>query len=145
MATNQAIDGRWRINVLVPSSVTVGMPILIGSSGGILSGVVLCLQPIPTPGSPATATVDLGFDCYNLTVIGQSTQSPNSVHQIKVGDELYASGTFDSSTNVTYNLTIDATRGNVPFGNALTGVAAGVTNTSCIVRLKDGGSGAYAG
>lgn len=140
MATNQAIGGRWRINVPVPSSVTVGMPVLIGT----LAGVVLALQPIPTPGSPTTATIDLGWECYNLTVIGQSSQSPNSVHQIKPGDELFATGTYDATTNVTYNLTLDATRGNVPFGNSLSAVAAGVTSTSCIVRLKDGGSGAYA-
>ena len=139
MATNQAIDGRWHVNVLVPSAVTVGMPILIGT----LSGVVLALQPIPTPGSPTSATVDLGEDCYTLTVIGQSTQSPASVQTISVGQEIFATGTYDATTNVTYNLTLDGTRGNVPFGNALSKVASGVTSTSCVVRLKDGGSGAY--
>lgn len=140
MATNQAIDGRWRINVPVPSAVTVGMPVLVGT----MSGVVIALQPIPTPGSPTTATVDTGEDCYNLTVIAQSTQSPVSGLAIKVGDELFASGTYDSTTNVTYNLTIDKTRGNTPFGNSLTAIASGVTSTSCVVRLKDGGSGPYA-
>jgi len=141
MATNQAIDGRWHINVPVPSAVTVGMPILVGT----LSGVVLALQPIAAgQGSFTTATVDLGEDCYNLTVIGQSSQSPNSVQAIKPGDELFASGTYDATTNVTYNLTIDKTRGNTPFGNSLDAVGAGVTSTSCRVRLKDGGSGPYA-
>ncbi len=140
MATNQAIDGRWRINVLVPAACTVGMPVLVGT----LSGVILALQPIPTPTSPVSATIDLGADCYVLTVIGQSTQSPVSNMAISPGDELFAAGTFDAVTNVTYNLTIDKTRGNVPFGNALTAVPSGVTSTSCIVRLKDGGSGAYA-
>lgn len=140
MATNQAIDGRYHINVPVPTAVTVGMPVLVGT----LSGVVLSLQPIPTPGTPTTATIDTGDDCYFLTVIGQSTQSPNSGQQINVGDELFASGTLDATTNVTYNLTIDKTRGNVPFGNSLTQILAGVTNTSCVVRLKGNGSGAYA-
>jgi hypothetical protein len=141
MATNQAIDGRQHINVAVPTAVTVGMPILIGT----LAGVVLALQPIPAgAGSYTTATVDLGEDCYNLTVVGQSQLSPNSIQQIKPGDELFASGTYDATTNVTYSLTIDKTRGNVPFGNSLDAVAAGATNTTCRVRLKDGGSGAYA-
>lgn len=140
MATNQAIDGRYHINVPVPTAVTVGMPVLVGT----LSGVVLSLQPIPTPGTPTTATIDTGDDCYFLTVIGQSTQSPNSGQQINVGDELFASGTLDATTNVTYNLTIDKTRGNVPFGNSLTQILAGVTNTNCVVRLKGNGSGAYA-
>jgi hypothetical protein len=140
MATNQAIDGRWHINVLVPASCTVGMPVLVGT----LSGVILALQPIPTPTSPVSATIDTGADCYNLTVIGQSSQSPVSGLAINPGDELFASGTFDATTNVTYNLTIDKTRGNTPFGNALSAVASGATSTSCIVRLKDGGSGPYA-
>lgn len=139
MATNQAISGRWHINVAVPSAVTVGMPVLVGT----LSGVVIALQPLPTPTSPTTATIDLGEDCYFLSVVGQSQLSPNSVAQINVGDELYASGTLDATTNITYNLTIDKTRGNVPFGNSLTQVLAGVTNANCLVRLKDGGSGQY--
>ena len=140
MATNQAIDGRWMINVLVPSSCTVGMPVLVGT----LAGVIVALQPIPTPLVPVSATIDTGRDCYNLTVIGQSSQSPTSGLAIKPGDELFASGTLDTTTNVTYNLTIDKTRGNTPFGNALSSVASGATNTACTVRLKDGGSGPYA-
>jgi hypothetical protein len=140
MATNQAIDGRWRINVPVPAGVTIGMPVLVG----VLSGVVVSLQPIPTPLSPVTATIDTGDDCYFLTVIGQSSQSPVSNFAIKPGDELFASGTLDTATNVTYNLTLDKTRGNTPFGNSLDSVAAGITNTACRVRLKGNGSGPYA-
>ena len=139
MATNQAIDGRWHINVLVPAGCTVGMPVLVGT----LSGVILALQPIPTPTAPVSATIDLGQDCYNLSVAGNSTQSPVTAEGVNPGDELFATGTFDAVTNVTYNLTIDKTRGNVPFGNALSAVAPGAT-VLCIVRLKDGGSGAYA-
>src|SRR6266702_1203486 len=136
MATNQAIRGRWHINVPVPAAVTIGMPVLVG----VLSGVVIALQPIPTPTSPTTATIDLGDDCYFLTVIGQSSQSPVSGLAINPGDELFASGTFDATTNVTYSLTIDKTRGNCPFGNALDSVASGATNTACRVRLKGNGS-----
>jgi len=140
MATNQAIDGRWMINVLVPSACTVGMPVLVGS----LAGVIVALQPIPTPTSPVSATIDTGRDCYNLTVIGQSTKSPVSGLALKPGDEIFAGGTYDATTNVTYNLTLDATRGNTPFGNVLVAIASGATNTATPVRLKDGGSGPYA-
>ncbi len=140
MATNQAIDGRWHINVPVPAAVTVGMPVLVG----VLSGVVLALQPIQTPGTPTSATIDTGDDCYFLSVIGQSTQSPVSGLTLKPGDELFASGTYDAVTNVTYNLTIDATRGNTPFGNTLDAVASGATAAKCRVRLKGNGSGPYA-
>lgn len=83
---------------------------------------------------------------FLLTVIGQSTKSPVSGLQINPGDELFATGTLDATTNVTYNLTIDATRGNIPFGNLdqNTPILSGVTNTSAVVRLKTGGSTAYA-
>jgi len=140
MATNQAIDGRWHINVPVPAAVTVGMPVLVG----VLSGVVLALQPIPTPLSPTTATIDLGEDCYFLTVSGGSTQSPVSGEAVKPGDELFAIGTYDATTNVTYNLTLDKTLGNVPFGNSLDAIPSGTVSATCRVRLKGSGSGSYA-
>lgn len=83
---------------------------------------------------------------YSLTVIAQSTQSPVSGQQINPGDELFASGTLDATTGVTYNLTIDKTRGNCPFGNyeGPGPILSGVTNTAAAVRLKMGGSGPYA-
>lgn len=139
MASNQANRGRWHPNFLVPAACTVGMPILIGT----MSGVILALQPISTPLAPVSATVDLGEDTYWLSVAGNSTQSPVTAEGVNPGDELFATGTYDAITNVTYNLTIDKTRGNIPFGNALTAVAPGAT-TLTNVLLKAGGSGAYA-
>ncbi len=123
---------------LCPSAVTSGMPVLLGTVAAValdaydssLGGTVFCLD-----GS------------YSLTVIAQSTQSPVSGVQVNPGDELYASGTLDSTTNVTYNLTIDKTRGNCPFGNyeGTSPILSGVTNTAAAVRLKIGGSpGPYA-
>ena len=66
--------------------------------------------------------------------------------EINPGDELFASGTLDSTTGITYSLTIDKTRGNCPFGNyeGPGPILSGVTNTSAMVRLKVGGSGPYA-
>ena len=121
-----------------PAAVTAGMPVLIGTIAAIamnaydatLGGTTFCLD-----------------GDFSLTVIGQSTQSPVSGLAIATGEELYASGTLDGPTNVTYNLTIDKTRGNCPFGNYVgtAGIAAGVTDTAAPVRLKTGGSpGPYA-
>jgi hypothetical protein len=83
---------------------------------------------------------------YALTVIAQSQQSPLSGLQVNPGDELFANGTLDTATGVTYNLTIDKTRGNCPFGNYTgpSAILSGVTNTTAPVRLKFGGSGPYA-
>ncbi len=113
-----------------PSAVTKGMPVLIGTMPGVAvdnystisGGCQFCLEGV-----------------YALTVIAQSTQSPVSGLAMKPGDELFASGTLDTTTNVTYNLTIDKTRGNAPFGNYVgtTTVTAGTTTTSCAVKLTN--------
>ena len=119
-----------------PAAVTSGMPVLIGT----LSAVAMDAYDSSTGGT--TFCLD---GSYALTVIGQSQLSPNSVQPIAVGQEVFASGTLDATTDVTYSLTLDVTRGNVPFGNLeYPAIAAGVTNTSAVVRLKVGGSGPYA-
>jgi hypothetical protein len=119
-----------------PSAVTSGMACLIGT----LAGVALDAYDSSTGG-----TVFELSGSYALTVIGQSTQSPSSVQQLNPGTEIFATGTLDATTGVTYNLTLDGTRGNVPFGNLdqSTPIAAGATNTAAVVRLKEGGSGPY--
>ncbi len=119
-----------------PSQVTSGMPVLIGTQAAVamdaydssLGGTTFCLD-----GS------------YTLTVVAHSQQSPISGVAIAPGDELYANGTYDATTGVTYSLTIDKTRGNCPFGNYEGAtIASGVTSTTAQVRLKQGGSpGAY--
>lgn len=137
MAVNQTKYGtpqarRW---YACPTAVTSGMPVLIGT----LAGVALDAYDSSTGGTTFELTGD-----YNLTVIAQSTQSPVSGLQLNPGDELFASGTLDAPTNITYNLTIDKTRGNTPFGNWDGPVVSfGVTAVGS-VRLKVGGSGPYA-
>lgn len=121
-----------------PSAVTSGMPVLIGT----IAAVAMDAYDSSTGGT--TFCLD---GSYTLTVIAQSSQSPVGGVALKQGDELFASGTLDATTNVTYNLTIDHTIGNVPFGNleAPSAIALGVTSTTAVVRLKSGGSpGRYA-
>lgn len=129
-------NNRW---YSCPSAVTSGMPVLIGTQAAV------AMDDYDSSTGGTTFCLD---GSYNLTVIGQSTQSPNSTKQINQGDEVYASGTLDGTTNITYNLTIDGTRGNCPFGNLEApsgGVTPGQTLTTAVVRLKLGGSpGPYA-
>lgn len=132
---NDPRNNRW---LPCPTQVTSGMPVLIGT----IAAVAMDAYDSSTGGT----TFQLDGD-YALTVIGQSVQSPVSGLQVNPGDELYASGTLDATTGITYNLTIDKTRGNCPFGNYLgtSPILSGVTNTSAEVRLKIGGSpGPYA-
>jgi hypothetical protein len=111
-----------------PSAVTSGMPVLIGT----IPAVAMDAYDSSTGGT--TFCLD---GSYSLTVIAQSTQSPVSGLQVNPGDLLFATGTLDSTTNITYNLTIDKTRGNTPFGNLDQNsvIVSGVTNTSAIVRI----------
>ena len=118
-----------------PTAVTSGMPVLIGT----LAGVALDAYD-----SSLGGTVFRLSGTFALSVFGGDSTSAGNSQDINPGDEIFATGTHDATTNVTYNLTLDATRGNTPFGNILDAVASGATSTTCRVRLKDGGSGPYA-
>lgn len=121
-----------------PSAVTSGMPVLFGNTS------LVAEDAYDSSTGGATFNSD-GW--YSLTVIAQSTQSPVAAEQINPGDELFASGTYDATTGITYNLTIDKTRGNCPFGvyEGTSPILAGTTNTAAPVKLKIGTSpGPYA-
>src|SRR5665213_25934 len=124
-----------------PTAVKSGMPCLVGDMPAVAvddynattGGTTFCFEGI-----------------FGLTVIGQSTQSPNVGQQVNPGDQLFASGTLDGTTNVTYNLTIDKTRGNIPFGayfpyNAMTAapILARVTNTTAAVKINPATAGPH--
>lgn len=139
--TNQLAPDAASGFFICPSAVTKNMPVLVGD----MPAVAIDDYSATTGG---TSFVFEGV--YALTVIGQSTASPNSVQKVMPGDQLFASGTFDATTNVTYNLTIDKTRGNVPFGtffpiNAQTAqsVAAGATVTNAAVKINPAASGPH--
>ena len=126
---------------LCPSTVTKGMPVLIGDMpavaiddySSVTGGTTFCFEGV-----------------FALTVIGQSSKSPVSGLTIRPGDQLFATGTLDATTNVTTGLTIDATRGSIPFGmlfpvNALTAytVASGATVTNAPVKISPTAQGPH--
>lgn len=114
-----------------PSAVTSGMPVCIGT----LAAVALDAYDSSLVGT----TFELSGS-YNLTVVAESAASPVVNSAIKVGDELYAHGTLDSTTNVLYNLTIDKNVDGIPFGSAEAAVTSGATAVIS-VRLKIGNQG----
>lgn len=112
-----------------PSAVTSGMPVLIGRRPAVA---------LDAFDSNRGGTTFRFTGTYSLTVIGQSQLSPVSNIAINPGDRLYASGTLDAVTNITYNLTIDVTRGNIAFGSLDNDtVAAGQTKTTALVTLLE--------
>ena len=110
-------------------ALTAGTPILVGTEPMVM------LDDYQSNVAGCTCLLNGSFD---LTVIARSVESPITTHAINPGDPLYASGTLDVATNVTYNLTIDAASGNTPFGRldpTGPGIAAGATNTAAGVIL----------
>lgn len=116
-----------------PSAVTSGMPCLIGT----LAGVALDAYD-----STLGGTVFRLSGTFSLTVTGGDSTSAGNTQQINPGDEIFATGTHDATTNVTYNLTLDATKGNIPFGSLdqNTSVSAGAV-VAANVKLKESNSG----
>lgn len=113
-----------------PTTVTSGMPVLIGKRPAVA---------LDAYDANRGGTTFRFSGTFSLTVIGQSAQSPVSTVAIKPGDRIFASGTLDAATNVTTALTLDATRGNIPFGSlGNDSVAAGQTKTTALVKLLEG-------
>ena len=121
----------------------VRMPATLADTVG---GTPLLVGALPCVSLDSYQANELGAVClfggtFSLTVIGQSAESPQTTHLIKPGDKLYAVGTLDSTTNVTYALTIDANSSNTFFGYldpTYVNITAGSTDTGAQVLLPAG-------
>lgn len=107
--------------VLLPTTVKAGDALLIGTEP------CFALDDYQANSGGATCLFN---GTFNTTVLGETSASPHTVAAIKPGAKLYASGTLDTATNVTHDLTIDANSSNTPFGNldpSSAGVGSGLT------------------
>lgn len=116
-----------------PSTVKAGDPVLIGT----IPAVALNDYNADTGGT--TFYVN---GSYLLTVIAKSSESPSVGAAINPGDNIYAVGTLDPTTNVTTGLTLDKNSSSGVFFGKLdpqVGVAigSGQTDTAAAVRLGD--------
>jgi hypothetical protein len=136
--TNQFYTGtptsRRQINC--PSSIVSGEPLLVGK--------LPCVALDNYQANIGGTTVLLGGS-FTLTVVGESSESPGYGLQINPGDYIYARGTYDATTNVTYNLTLDGNSLYPLFGYLdpdptanPSSILANVTNTSAVVLLHHG-------
>lgn len=137
---NQALTGTMtsRRSVLLPANSVV----TIAPSTPLLVGGLPCVTLDGNQFAVGAPNVDCLFGgSFTLTVIGQSAESPVTTHLIKPGDKLYAVGTLDTATNVTYGLTIDANSSNTFFGYLdpqSPNITAGSTDTGASVLLPAG-------
>ena len=115
---------------LCPTSVKAGDPVLLGG----IPAVALDDYQANEGGTTFYAN-----GTFVLTVIGRSQESPAVGLAIKPGDKIYASGTLDSTTNVTTGLTLDGASGGTLFGTLdpqfQTTIASNTTNTAAWVRV----------
>ncbi len=115
---------------LCPTTILAGDPVLIGT----IPGVALDNYQANTLG-----TTFLLNGSFILTVIAATVVSPITGSAAKPGDKVYATGTSDSTTNITYNLVISKATGGVLFGHidpSQPEIASGTTDTGAIVVLE---------
>ncbi len=117
-----------------PTGVKSGDPVLIGTLAGVA---------MDDYDSTLGGTVFRLSGTFGLSVFGGDSTSAGNSQQINPGDEIFASGTHDATTNCTTGLTLDATKGNIPFGSLdqNSPVLAGTTQTFAGVKLKESNSG----
>jgi hypothetical protein len=136
--TNQAYTGTptSRREVKCPSGILSGQPVLIGK----LPAVALDNYQANTG-----STTFLFGGSFFLTVVGEASESPGYGLAINPGDPIYAQGTYDATTNITYNLTLNGNSLYPQFGyldpdyTVNPGpVAANATNTAAGVLLTHG-------
>lgn len=132
--TNQTKSGTptSRRFALCPTTIVAGEPVLLGTVPAVA---------IDSYQSNYGGTTFMLNGSFALTVVGQTVESPQTTHKINPGDKIYATGTLDSTTNVTYGLTLDANSSNTLFGRLdpdYVSVAAGATDTAAEVMIGVG-------
>lgn len=113
-----------------PSTIKAGDPVLIGD----IPAVALDDYQSITGG-----TTFLLNGTFQLSVVAVTQISPAVGSKANPGDPLYATGTLDSTTNITYGLTISKTSGDTPFGHldpSATAITSGQTDTAALVCLE---------
>jgi len=76
---------------------------------------------------------------FALTVLAATVVSPLTGSQVNQGDKIYATGTFDATTNCTTDLTLSKASGGTLVGSYddPTPILTGVTNANARVKLKE--------
>jgi hypothetical protein len=117
--------------VLCPSTVKSGDLVLVGTAPAC------ALNDYQSNSGGATFYFS---GTFAGTVIGSSSHSPYTPAALGPGAPLYASGTLDSTTNVTTALLITGYVSDTPFGRVDEtgpGVLSGATNTATNIRFGD--------
>jgi predicted RecA/RadA family phage recombinase len=113
-----------------PSTVKAGDLVLIGA----LPGVAVDDYSIKSLGTTFRIA-----GTFALTVIAATVVSPITGSTVNQGDVIYGTGTYDSLTNCTTDLTLSKATGGTSVGtyDDPTPITSGSTSTSAAVKLKE--------
>lgn len=113
-----------------PSAVTAGMIVMIG---------LLPAVAVDDYNAKNGGTTFRFAGVFGLTVVAATIVSPVTGSTVNPGDKIYATGTLDNATNITYNLTLSKATGGTPIGvyAGTVALASGTTNTGAAVKLKE--------
>lgn len=120
---------------LCPASIVAGDIVLIGPD--FLPAVALESYDANGGGAPFRFS-----GTYRLSVYAATSVSPLVGSAVKDGDTIYAEGTLDAATGVTYNLTLskDSDGHKVGTYDDQTPLTSGTLNTAAAVRLREVGA-----
>lgn len=112
-----------------PTTVKAGDFVLIGKSPAVA---------LDDYNSNVGGTTFLLNGTFLGTVIARTSASPLTNSTVNPGDLLYATGTLDTTTNVTTGLTIDKNSANTAFGSldpTDSPITSGTTSTTAGIRI----------
>lgn len=115
---------------LCPTTVLAGDPVLIGT----IPAVALDNYQANTGG-----TTFLCNGSFVLTVIAATVVSPITGSAVNPGDKIYATGSLDSTTNITTSLVLSKATGGTLFGHldpSGTVITSATTSTTAVVVLE---------
>ena len=144
--TNKAFERYAAFQVLAPASTNIssGALLLFGHGKYVIPCVAAEAQNTTNPPYDSNSgyiTVD-PEGAFNLTVIAQTQKSPSAGAAINRGDPVFADGgTFDVTSGITYNNTLDADSSGTFVGIALDPLAAGTTGTIRVLLKNSSATG----
>ncbi len=146
MATNKAFERFAAFQALAPAGINIASGTLLVCGHGKYAFGAVAQEAQNTTNPPYDSNSGyLTLDpegAYNLSVIARTQSSPSAGAAINRFDPIFADGgTFDVTSGITYNNTLDADSSGTFIGLALDPLTAGTTGTIRVLLKNSSASG----